>query len=54
MTTKKVLKVDNYEQGLLISAITRALTGDNDFSPDDVKKLKDLKVKLQELADSKH
>lgn len=51
MASKKTLTIDNYEQGLLISAITRALSGDNDFSPDDVKRLKDLKIKLQELAD---
>lgn len=49
-TPKKPLKLDPYEEGLLITAITRVLSGDHDFSPDDVERLKELKQKLQELA----
>lgn len=54
MSAKKSLSLDNYEQGLLISAVNKALNGENDFSPDDVAKLKELKTKLQELAGLKH
>ncbi len=50
MAAKKPLVLDNYEQWLLIAAVNKALSCDNDFSPDDVQKLKELKTKLQELA----
>ena len=46
---KKQFKIDNYEQGLLIAAITRSLSSGHDFSPDEVDKLKELKQRLQDL-----
>jgi hypothetical protein len=44
---KTVLKIDDYEKGLLISVIVRSLTCGNDFSPDDIQKLNQIKAQLQ-------
>jgi hypothetical protein len=44
VASKKTFTFGNYEQGLLISAITRTLSGYDDYSPDDMRKLKDLKI----------
>jgi hypothetical protein len=47
MAAKKSIPLDNYENGLLILAITKVLSCGHDFSTDDVMKLKELKAKLQ-------
>lgn len=54
MASMKPLPIDNYEWGLLITAITNVLSGEHDFSPDDVQKLIELKAKLQVLEVLKH
>lgn len=41
------IKLSNYEKGLLIVAITRAVTAGNDFSRDDIEKLNTIKKRLQ-------
>ncbi|MCU0822674.1 MAG: hypothetical protein MUC95_09430 [Spirochaetes bacterium] len=47
MSVKKSIRLDDYEKGLLIHVITDAISGGTSFSEDDMKKLKDLKKRLQ-------
>ncbi len=47
MATRKSIKLDDYEKGLLITVITEAMTCDNSFNQDDKKKIMDIKKRLQ-------
>jgi len=47
VTSKTAIQLDNYEKGLLIYAITCALSANKDISQDDIEKLTELKSRLQ-------
>lgn len=43
------INLDNYEKGLLIGIISRAISEDKSLASDDIEKLKELKKELQEI-----
>ncbi|MFA5519656.1 MAG: hypothetical protein WDA74_10420 [Spirochaetota bacterium] len=43
------ITLDNYEKGLLIGIISRAISDDKNLASDDIEKLKELKKELQEI-----
>ncbi|PKL19363.1 MAG: hypothetical protein CVV49_01400 [Spirochaetae bacterium HGW-Spirochaetae-5] len=49
MANESGLKLDNWSKGLLISIISKAISGDRDLNQDDIEKLKEIKKLLQEI-----
>lgn len=49
MAKMSSLKLDNWSKGLLISIISKAISGDREMTPDDIEKLKEIKKLLQEI-----
>ena len=47
MSSRKSIRVDDYEKGLLIAVITQVISDANSFSDDDIDKLKDIKKRMQ-------
>ena len=47
MSKKTNIKLDEYEKGLLITAIARAISNKDEYSPDDIAKLLEMKTRLQ-------
>ena len=45
---KSSINLDNHAKGLLIGLISKAINDDKSFTPDDIKKLKEIKKQLQE------
>lgn len=51
MAKGSILKLDNWSKGLLISIISKAISGDREMTPDDIEKLKEIKKQLQETQE---
>jgi hypothetical protein len=51
MAKESNLKLDNWSRGLLISIISKAISGDREMTPDDIEKLKEIKKQLQEIQE---
>jgi hypothetical protein len=49
MVKENSLKFDNWSKGLIICLISKAISNDKDITPDDIKKLKEIKKQLQEI-----
>ncbi len=47
MSSKKSIRLDDYEKGLLITLITEATAKKDIYNQDDLEKLKDIKKTLQ-------
>jgi hypothetical protein len=47
MNNRKILQLDNWSKGLLISIISRAVNDDKTLNVDDLGKLKEIKKQLQ-------
>lgn len=50
MNKTSSVKLDNWAKGLLLMIISRAISTDKDLTPDDIKKLKEIKKQLQQNA----
>ena len=46
---KNSIVLDNWGKGLLINVISKAISSDKEFTPDDIEKLKEIKKQLQEI-----